>query len=79
MPKPPPNNQSPYIVDSDLTTKQAAGILHLRPQTLRKALSKNGSYFGVRPRKAANLRLFWNAAEINNLKNANGAQKGEAA
>lgn len=52
------------ITEVDLSTEQAAAILHLRPQTLRKAYSQEGAYFGVRPRKAANRRLFWNANEI---------------
>jgi hypothetical protein len=52
----------------DLSTGQAAAILHIQPQTLRKSFSQRGEYFGVRPRKAANRRLFWDAAAIRALK-----------
>lgn len=52
----------------DYSTEQAAAVLHLQPQTLRKAYSQQGAYFGVRPRKAANGRLFWDALAIRNLK-----------
>jgi len=45
-----------------------SAVLHLRPQTLRKAFSQKGAYFGVRPQKATNRRLFWNAQEIGKLK-----------
>lgn len=52
----------------DYNTEQAAAVLHLQPQTLRKAYAVQGAYFGVRPRKAANGRLFWDARAIHGLK-----------
>lgn len=59
---------SPLENQPDLSTDQAAAVLHLQPQTLRKAFSQQGAYFGVRPSKAANGRLFWDAAAIRSLK-----------
>lgn len=42
-----------------ITTEQLAGQLHLKPQSLRAALCRDGHYFGVRPRKLPNGRLLW--------------------
>lgn len=42
-----------------ITTEQLAGLLHLKPQSLRAALSRDGHYFGLRPRKLPNGRLIW--------------------
>jgi len=50
-----------------LTTEEAAQLLGLRPQTLRKAYSLQGRYFSVTPKKAANRRLYWNADAVNGL------------
>ncbi|MCS6477366.1 hypothetical protein [Burkholderia thailandensis] len=44
-----------------LTTEEAADLLGLRPQTLRKAYSSDGCYFSIVPKKAANRRLYWRA------------------
>ncbi|KGD48942.1 hypothetical protein [Burkholderia pseudomallei] len=50
-----------------LTTDEAADLLGLRPQTLRKAYSTDGCYFSVVPKKAANRRLYWKADLIRAL------------
>ena len=42
-----------------ITTEQLAGLLHLKAQSLRAALSREGHYFGLRPRKLPNGRLIW--------------------
>ena len=42
-----------------ITTEQLAELLHLKPHSLRAALSREGSYFGLRPRKLPNGRLIW--------------------
>lgn len=44
-----------------ITTEEAADLLGLRPQTLRKAYSSDGRYFSIVPKKAANRRLYWKA------------------
>lgn len=44
------------------STKQAARLLNVSPETLRVAVSRNGAYRGVRPRKPGN-RLLWPRAE----------------
>lgn len=46
------------------TTDQAADILHIRPQTLRAALSRDGHYGGVRPHKLPSRFLAWPADQI---------------
>ena len=50
--------------DRTYSTEQAAAILHIRPQTLRAALCRDGAYMGVRPVKRANRFLAWPADGI---------------
>ena len=50
-----------------LSTEQAAAALHIRPQTLRAALCRNGEYYGVRPLKAKNRFLRWPADAVERL------------
>ncbi len=49
------------------STDQAAAALHVRPQTLRAALCRDGHYFGVRPIKRVNRMLAWPADAIDAL------------
>lgn len=49
------------------STEQAAAALHIRPQTLRAALCRDGHYFGVRPRKLPSRFLAWPADAIERL------------
>lgn len=49
------------------TTEDAARILHLRPQTLRAAVCRDGHYAGVRPRKLPSRFLAWPADQIDAL------------
>ncbi|WP_423381094.1 monooxygenase [Burkholderia sp. LMG 32019] len=42
-----------------LTTNTLAYRLGVRPETLRVALCRTGSYFGVKPAKLPNGRLVW--------------------
>ncbi|WP_186078612.1 monooxygenase [Burkholderia gladioli] len=42
-----------------LTTNALADRLGVRPDTLRVALCRTGSYFGVKPLKLPNGRLVW--------------------
>lgn len=51
------------------STEEAAAVLKIRPQTLRAALSRDGHYFGVRPQKARNRFLVWDAAAVDALLN----------
>lgn len=51
------------------STEQAAAALHVRPQTLRAALSRDGHYCGLRPIKLPNRFLAWDAAAIDALLN----------
>lgn len=50
-----------------LTTEQAAAALHVRPQTLRAALCRDGHYFGIRPTKSPNRFLLWPADAVARL------------
>jgi hypothetical protein len=52
-----------------LSTEQAAAALHIRPQTLRAALCRDGHYFGIRPVKLPNRMLAWPADAIDRLLN----------
>lgn len=51
------------------STEEAAAVLKVRPQTLRAAVCRDGHYFGVRPQKARNRFLMWDAAAIDALLN----------
>ena len=50
-----------------LDTAEAAGILRVRPQTLRHSLCLKGHYLGVVPVKLPNGRLLWPADELDRL------------
>ena len=50
-----------------LDTAEAADLLRIRPQTLRRALCLQGHYFGMRPVKLPNGRLLWDAADLDRL------------
>ena len=52
-----------------LSTEQAAAVLKVKPQTLRAALCRDGHYFGVRPQKARNRFLMWDASAVEALLN----------
>lgn len=49
------------------STEEAAAILHIRPQTLRAALCRDGHYFGIRPVKRPNRMLAWPCEAIERL------------
>lgn len=59
-----------------ITTEQLAALLHLKPQSLRAALSREGHYFGLRPRKLPNGRLIWPADAVRRLTSPRVAEKG---
>lgn len=42
-----------------LTTDQLAEELHIKPNTIRSALCRTGSYMGIRPVKLPNRFLAW--------------------
>lgn len=42
-----------------MTTSALAQSLGLQSQTLRAAVCRQGSYFGITPRRLANGRLLW--------------------
>lgn len=50
-----------------LDTAEAAAVLRVKPQTLRRALCLQGHYFGMRPTKMPNGRLLWDAADLDRL------------
>ncbi len=49
------------------STDEAAAALHIRPQTLRAAVCRDGAYCNVRPVKRANRFLAWPADAIDAL------------
>ena len=57
----------------NLTTAQFAAELGLRPDSLRRRVQIDGSYYGVQPLKLPNGRLSWPADALQVLKN--GGQK----
>lgn len=56
-------NDAPLVART-LSTEQAAAALHVRPQTLRAALCRDGHYFGIRPTKTPNRFLLWPADAV---------------
>jgi hypothetical protein len=63
----PARHSASYFTRDFLTTEEAAELLGLRPQTLRKAYSIDGCYFSVVPKKAVNRRLYWKTNDIRTL------------
>lgn len=59
------------------STEELAGLLRLKPQSLRAALCRDGHYFGLHPRKLPNGRLLWPADAVERLtspRNVGGVQ-----
>ncbi|MDE1546915.1 DNA-binding protein [Dechloromonas agitata] len=56
-----------------MTTEQLAGQLGLKPETIRKAAAKSGSYYGIIPRKLPNGRLVWPDDAVAQLKKGGAA------
>lgn len=52
-----------------LTTEQLAEQLHIKPNTVRTKLCKDGHVFGIKPTKLPNGRLLWSADAVNALLN----------
>ena len=51
-----------------LTTEEAANVLRVQPQTLRKAWSQRGAYGTLKPFKVkASRRLYWKTEEVRRL------------
>lgn len=50
-----------------LDTAEAAAVLRIRPQTLRRALCLKGHYYGLKPAKLPNGRLLWDATDLDRL------------
>ncbi len=51
-----------------MTTEELAGQLGLKPETIRKAAAKSGSYYGIVPQKLPNGRLVWPVDALARLK-----------
>lgn len=50
-----------------LDTSEAANLLRVRPQTLRRALCIDGHYLGLKPTKLPSGRLLWDSADLEAL------------
>jgi len=63
-----PTQRTDYAsIPRNYSTEEAAGILKVKPQTLRAAVCRDGHYAGVKPRKLPSRFLAWNADEIDAL------------
>jgi hypothetical protein len=47
-----------------ITTTEFAEVLSIQPKSIRHALCRTGSYFGVRPVKLPNRRLAWRVEDV---------------
>jgi hypothetical protein len=65
------NGYQPLAIGTNrrLTTEELATKLAMSPQSLRKRFSQTGEYFGVRPIKMPNGRLFWPVDAVEQLSN----------
>lgn len=50
-----------------ISTEVLARSLGLKPQSIRAAVCRRGSYFGVTPRKFPNGRLYWPADSLDRI------------
>lgn len=61
-------------MQTHVSTEAFAKALNLKPNTLRAALCRTGSYYGVRPVKMPNRMLLWPADALERL---TGKQEGK--
>jgi hypothetical protein len=47
-----------------ITTKEAAKMLGVQAETIRRGLCVDGHYLSVKPRKLSNRRLLWPIEEV---------------
>ena len=60
-----------------LTTEALAARLGVKAQTIRAALCRNGSYFGLQPAKLPNRFLLWPADSLERLTSGKTTKGGE--
>ncbi|WP_084003957.1 hypothetical protein [Cupriavidus pauculus] len=58
-----------YMDRSHVPTEEAAHLLMVQPQTIRKQVSQTGTYLSIRPQRLPNRRLAWPLDEIKQLLN----------
>ena len=54
---------------SHVPTGEAAHLLMVQPQTMRKQFSQTGTYLSIRPQRLPNRRLAWPLDQITQLLN----------
>lgn len=59
------------VLNKYINTNDLARGLGILPQSIRKRFSQTGEYFGIRPMKMANGRLFWPMDFVEKLSKAN--------
>lgn len=50
-----------------ISTRQFSKLNLVQAETVRRAVSNKGHYFGIKPEKAANGRWVWPAQRANNI------------
>ena len=55
------------MIKEGLSTKELAARLGITPHTIRTALSRDKSYFGLEPTKMRNRFLLWPADSVERL------------
>jgi hypothetical protein len=61
------SNSAMHLNRTHVPTEEAAYVLSVQPQTMRKQYSACGAYCGIRPTKARNGRLYWSVEALNRL------------
>lgn len=57
------------MTNSFISTEQFAEKLHIKPNTVRTKLCKDGHVFGLKPTKLPNGRLLWSVEAVEALLN----------
>ena len=66
------------MYENRITTEEFAAKLGIKPGTLRAAVSRNKSYYGLVPIKAPNRFLLWPADAAEQVLNYRGCDRGAA-
>lgn len=62
------NSQTLFLAESQmLTTNMLADRLSMKAQSIRKRYAQTGAYFGIRPIKMPNGRLYWPSDALDQL------------
>jgi len=63
-----PKSETPSAKEiADLDTNECAGVLNVKPGTMRRSYCVNGHYLGLKPKKLPNGHLRWSGKQAKAL------------